>query len=92
MFRFVIAGVLSVVLLAGCMSPKGETADEKRQSVEQMRSEALADLYEVQPYAQAQIAEAAGYGVISNFGVNLFLLSTASGWVVVHVNGAGNNT
>ncbi len=92
MFRLAIAGLLSMTLLAGCMSPKGDTAEEKRQSVEQMRSETLADLYEVHPYAQAQIAEAAGYGVFSNIGVNLILLSTASGWGVVHDNGAGNNT
>jgi lipid-binding SYLF domain-containing protein len=74
------------------MSPKGDTAEEKRQFVEQMRSETLAELYEVHPYAQAQIAEAAGYGVFSSIGVNLFLLSTASGWGVVHDNGAGENT
>ncbi len=92
MFRLTIAGLLSMALLTGCMSPKGETAEEKRQSVEQMRSETLADLYEVHPYAQAQIAEAAGYGVFSSIGVNLFLLSTASGWGVVHDNGAGDNT
>jgi lipid-binding SYLF domain-containing protein len=74
------------------MSPKGDTADEKRQAVAQMRSETLAELYEVHPYAQGQIAEAAGYGVFSSIGVNLFLLSTASGWGVVHDNGAGDNT
>ncbi len=92
MFRLAIAGLLSMALLSGCMSPKGETADEKRQAVQQMRSETLAELYEVHPYAQAQIAEAAGYGVFSNFGVNLFLLSTASGWGVVHDSGAGTDT
>ncbi len=54
-FRLTVAGLLSMALLAGCMSPKGDTAEEKRQSVEQMRSETLAELYEVHPYAQAQI-------------------------------------
>ena len=92
MFRLGIAALLSMALLAGCMSPKGDTAEEKRQAVQQMRSETLAKLYEVHPYAQAQINEAAGYGVFSNVGVNLFLLSTASGWGVVHDNGAGTNT
>jgi hypothetical protein len=44
MFRLAIAGLLSMVLLTGCMSPKGDTADEKRQAVAQMRSETLAEL------------------------------------------------
>ena len=58
-----LAGLLSLVLLAGCMSPKGETVAEKRQAAQQMRSEALAQLYEIHPYAKGQIEEAAGYAV-----------------------------
>jgi hypothetical protein len=44
MLRLGLAGLLSLVLLAGCMSPKGDTVAEKRQAAQQMRSEALAKL------------------------------------------------
>ncbi len=92
MFRTGYAALLSLVLLAGCMAPKGETAAEKRQAAQQMRSEALTQLYDIHPYAQGQIEEAAGYAVFSNVGVNLFLLSTASGWGIVREAGTGQDT
>jgi lipid-binding SYLF domain-containing protein len=57
-----------------------------------MHSDALAQLYEVHPYAEGQIAEAAGYAVFSNVGVNLLLLSTASGWGIVHETASGQDT
>ena len=44
-----------------------------------MRSETLAKLYEVRPYARTQINQAVGYAVFSSIGVNLFLLSTTNG-------------
>jgi lipid-binding SYLF domain-containing protein len=65
------------------MSPTGDTVAEKRQSAQNMRSETLAELYNVHPYAKSQIAKAVGYGVFSTVGTNLFLFSTASGWGVV---------
>ncbi len=83
MFRLAIAGLLSIGLLTGCMSPGGNTVEEKRQAVHQMRSETLAELYQVHPEARAQIEQAVGYGVFSNVGVNLILLSAGSGWGVV---------
>ncbi len=92
MLRLGLAALLSVALLTGCMSPKGDTVDEKRQAAQQMRSETLARLYEIHPYAKGQIEEAAGYAVFSNVGVNLLLLSTASGWGIVHERASGQDT
>jgi lipid-binding SYLF domain-containing protein len=74
------------------MSPKGDTVEEKRQAVQKMRSETLAQLYKVHPYAKTQIDQSVGYGVFSNVGVNLFLLSTASGWGVVRAKNTGKVT
>ena len=91
MSRLVIVGLVSIVLLAGCMSPGGDTVAEKRQAVQNMRAETLADLYLVHPYAETQIDQAVGYGVFSNLGFNLFLLSTASGWGVVRDRTTGTD-
>ena len=92
-FRLAVSScaIAAVILLSGCMSPSGDTAGEKRQAVHKMRSETLAQLYKVHPRAKAQIGRSVGYGVFRNIGTNLFLLSTASGYGVVHDKKAGND-
>jgi lipid-binding SYLF domain-containing protein len=95
MFRLAKAGLVSILLIAlvtGCMSPKGDTVGEKRRAAQSMRSETLAQLYRVHPYAKTQIDQAAGYGVFSSVGMNLFLLSTASGWGIVRDRKTGHDT
>jgi lipid-binding SYLF domain-containing protein len=91
MFRLAIAGLLAIGLVTGCMSPNGDTVQEKRQAVQKMRSETLAELYEVHPAAQSQIKQAVGYGVFSNIGVNLILFSAGSGWGVVRNSQSGQD-
>ena len=92
MFRLAIGGLISIALLSGCISPSGDTPAEKRQAVQNMRAETLAELYQIHPYAESQIDQAVGYGVFSNLGFNLFLLSTASGWGVVRDKTTGTDT
>ena len=84
-------GVL-LILLSGCMSPEGATLDSKRDAAGQMRDETLAKLYRIHPEARQQIAGAAGYGVFSNVGVNLVLMSAGNGWGVVRDNRSGKDT
>lgn len=83
--------VLLVVLLSGCMSPDGANNAAKRQNAGQMRSDTLAKLYQIHPEARRQIAKAAGYGVFSNVGVNLLLVSAGNGWGVVRDNATGRD-
>ncbi len=84
---FLIAG-----LTAGCMGPKGDTLAEKRQAAQQMRADTLDALYEIEPAAREVIGSAVGYATFSNVGIYLFLLSTGSGWGVVHDQEAGTDT
>jgi len=74
------------------MSPNGNTVQEKRQAAQSMRSETMAQLYEIHPYAKTRIDQAVGYGVFSSVGINLFLLSTASGWGIVRDKKTGQDT
>ncbi len=90
--RAACAGLLLIGLVTGCMSPSGNTVEEKRQAVQQMRADTLAALYEIHPEARNAIASAVGYGTFTNIGVYLFLLSTASGWGVVHDQQTGTDT
>ena len=88
--KITLAGVLLFVL-SGCMSPEGATVDDKRQDARQMRSDTLAKLYRIHPVAREQIAGSKGYGVFSNVGVNLILLSAGNGWGVVRDNKSGKD-
>jgi lipid-binding SYLF domain-containing protein len=88
-FAALLAGLF---ILGGCVSPNGDTAQDKRQAVQRMKSETLAKLYRIEPQAQDLIEGAAGYAVFSNVGVNLFLLSAGSGYGVVENNRGGAKT
>lgn len=68
------------------------TPDEERAEIQTMRDETLAQLYDEEPAARQQIQDAAGYAVFSNFGMNLFLVSTGNGKGVAHDNSSGGDT
>jgi lipid-binding SYLF domain-containing protein len=73
-------------LVTGCASPQGDTAADKRRSVQEMRSATLAKLYKVEPRARRAVENAAGYAVFSNVGVNVLLVAVGNGWGVVRDN------
>ncbi len=88
----VVSSLLVVSLLSSCMAPSGASVEDKRKAAQQMRTETLAKLYEISPDAKAQIGKAAGYGVFTNIGVNLILLSAGNGWGIVRDNRTGKDT
>ena len=92
MIRWAMTALLSFALLTGCMSPKGGSVVEKRRTVQEMRSDTLAELYKIHPFAKTRIRKSAGYGVFSNVGINLFMLSAATGWGVVRDKETGKDT
>jgi lipid-binding SYLF domain-containing protein len=57
-----------------------------------MKDETLAGLYESKPETKDMIRKAAGYGVFSNIGSYIFLLSTGRGYGVVVDNATGHTT
>lgn len=79
------------VILVGCMSPQGDSAQEKRESAQRMKSETLAELYEIEPFAREQINSSVGYAVFSNVGIHIILLSAGNGYGVVNDNRTGAN-
>jgi lipid-binding SYLF domain-containing protein len=95
MTRHIGIGIASVMLLlgaAGCMSAKGDTLQEKRDYALDMQSSVLQELYEQKPEARAKVESAAGYGVFTNLGSKIFVISTGSGYGVVHDYGTGKDT
>ncbi len=76
--------------MAACVG--GNTRDEKRAAIHNMKSDVLSQLYKSKPNVQAQVANAAGYGVFSNANVYLIIASFGGGVGVVHNNRTGAET
>ncbi len=88
-----IIGIFVVIFLAtGCLGPKGDSIVEKKAAVKTMKIDTLNELYKIHPIAKEELKAAKGYAVFSNTGMNLFLLSTGSGWGIAHSNVSGDDT
>jgi lipid-binding SYLF domain-containing protein len=85
-----LLAVLTATL--GCASPKGSTTKERREFIMYMHDDALNDLYEKRPKAEAEIAEAPGYAVFSNVGGSLLVLGAGQGYGVVMDNSTDQRT
>src|SRR5262245_823073 len=83
---------LLAAFLGGCASPKGNTAQEKRDYVLKEREATLTELYKLRPHTKESVAKSAGYGVFSNIGASVILVSAGGGFGVVHDNGTGKDT
>jgi len=86
--------ILTALTLLTGFGPFGhkKTKEEERQEIQDMKEKVLAMLYEEAPSARENIANAAGYAVFSNIGVNLILVSTANGSGVAHNNETNEDT
>jgi len=80
------------LFLVGCATPKGVTKHDQRDYALNMKEKTLAKLYETKPETKDMIKKAAGYGVFSNIGSYIFLLSTGRGYGVVVNNSTGKKT
>lgn len=78
--------------LVSCATPKGVTVQDQRDYVLKMKDETLAKLYAQKPETRDMIKKAAGYGVFSNIGAYVFLLSSGNGYGVVVDNSTGQKT
>ena len=80
--------VLLVLAIAafGCAKSKGTTPAEKRNYTLDMREDTLEKLYAKEPEARKNVESSSGYGVFSNMGMNLLVLSSGNGFGVVRDN------
>ena len=88
----IMVALLSFFFLTGFFGPDGDNPDEQRKTIQTMKQDTLNDLYTYHPAAKESVANAVGYAVFSNTGINLLLLSTANGWGVAHNNETGKET
>ena len=84
--------LLASILLVSCATPKGNTKQEKRGYVLNMKNETLSKLYRENPEAKSKIKNAAGHAVFSSINTNLFLFSSGNGYGVAIENSSGKKT
>lgn len=90
-----VAGLMligTVLGMVGCASTGGGSAADKRQSVQRMKNDVLAELYGLRPKARAEVTSAPGYAVFSNANVNVIFASFGGGYGVVQDNRNGGQT
>lgn len=92
LFLSLLVVALALAGAAGCAGPKGDTVAEQRRTAQNMRSVTLRKLYRIRPGARRVVRRAKGYGVFSNVGVNILLISGAGGYGVVRDNRTGKDT
>ncbi len=85
-------GLVGLLILTACNTPKGVTRADKQGHVLKMSSETLAKLHAQKPETKAMIKKAAGYGVFSSIGTHVFVLAGGSGYGVVVDNATGKRT
>jgi lipid-binding SYLF domain-containing protein len=83
--------IIAGAAITGCTAV-GDTPEEKRQSINAMRADALARFYEEDASLRTEVRDAAGYAVFSNVGVRVLLLAGGGGYGVAHDNGTGEDT
>lgn len=86
-----IAGLLalSLLLISGCASPDGDTAAEQKAYALSVRDEALSELYERDPDAQAKLESSPGYIFVSGFAFHPGILTFANAYGIVQDNTTG---
>ena len=81
--------VLGAAVLAGCASPDGNTAAEKKAFTLKKRDVAMAELAVRDPSAKATIDAAPGYLFLSCFGIHPGFGTFANGYGVIQDNKTG---
>jgi len=84
----VVAGLGSAHLVLAAEATKAE----KQAAIRKEAQTTLAKLYKINPGSRSTIQKAAGYAAFDNFGMNLFLLSTARGKGIAVVNAGKKET
>lgn len=77
---------------AALFGPKGDSPEEKRQTVRKQREEMLAELYKTKPEMKDRLKQAAGYATFKQTDVNLFLLASGHGYGMLVENKTGKET
>ena len=88
--RLMIAA-LTLVVATACVTPSGTSGEDKRQTLRDLRDDALTVLYRQKPEARDEVAKAAGTGVFRVGGAQLGL-GAGAGYGIATENESGKET
>jgi len=83
---------MMMALFSGCATAQGETAEEKRAYVHNMKREALTSLFAENAAAKESIKSSEGYAVFSNINIKIFALGSGNGFGIAVDNKSGAET
>lgn len=83
--------LVAVLAVAGCTA-KGDTASEKRATIQKIRTDTLSKLYTLHPEARSDIQHSEGYAVFSSNSSKIFFFGFGSGYGVVKDVRSGKDT
>ncbi len=84
--------LLTVPVLVGCMSPDGETVEDRREYVRNMRDAAIDQSIEDWPELSGELGGAVGYMVFESLNTKILLAGTASGYGLLVDNATGEES
>ena len=84
--------VSSFIIQIGCAKPQGSSPEQKREFVNGMAADTIAELYDRYPQAKSIIDNSVGYGVFSDVNTQLLYFGTGNGYGVVTDNSDGAKT
>lgn len=88
----VLPALALIMIVAGCLGPRGGTIAEKQTYVIDVHNETLKELFAQKPEVKDKVESAAGYGVFSNVGAKIIVISAGNGFGVVVNNATGEKT
>ncbi len=94
-YSYIASSIFLLVLTLSAFEAEAvfgrKSVDKQQREILEMREETLTRLYKEKPSAENMINGAVGYAVFSNTGVNVLLVSTASGKGIAHDNSSGKD-
>jgi len=97
-FSVIISSFLLLFLTVGLTTSYAQDSkdqkkiNKQRKKIQNGKTKGLKELYKVEPSAKEKIANAYGYAVFTNTGVNLFVLSSGNGKGLLINNSTGKQT
>lgn len=84
--------IVFVAGLSACLSPQGETPEQKRAAIMRMHDETLAQLHRQRATARDVLGKAAGYAVFSNVNAQYLFVGGGGGYGVAVDKSSGQKT
>lgn len=84
-----VAALALVVMAAGCASPKGDSAAEKKAYIQDMAATSMAQMDKLNPGVKSELKNHAGWGVFETVQTQALITTTNNGYGLVHSNTTG---